>query len=82
MSSEYRLAAANQLQLDLTVVDRVETVSNDESIETARRLTREEGILSGMSSGAATAAAIRLAQQPKLRIRRWWLYFPTRENVT
>jgi cysteine synthase len=51
--------------LDLTVVDRVETVSNDEAIETARRLTREEGILSGISSGAAVAVAIRLANQPE-----------------
>lgn len=49
--------------LDLSVVDRVETVSNEEAIETARRLTREEGILSGISSGAATAVAVRLASQ-------------------
>jgi cysteine synthase A len=46
-------------------VDRVETVSNEESIETARRLAREEGILSGISSGAATAVAVRLAAQPE-----------------
>jgi cysteine synthase A len=51
--------------LDLSVVDRVETVSDDEAIETARRLTREEGILSGISSGAATAVASRLARQPE-----------------
>jgi cysteine synthase A len=51
--------------LDLTVVDRVETVSNDEAIETARRLAREEGILSGISSGAAAAVAARLAAQPE-----------------
>ena len=49
--------------LDLSVVDRVETVSNEESIETARRLAREEGILSGISSGAAVAVAVRLAAQ-------------------
>lgn len=53
--------------LDLGLVDRVETVSNDEAIETARRLTREEGILSGISSGAATAVAIRLAAQPEFQ---------------
>ena len=53
--------------LDLRLVDRVETVSNDEAIETARRLTREEGILSGISSGAATAVAIRLAAQPEFQ---------------
>jgi cysteine synthase len=49
--------------LDLSVVDRVELVSNDESIETARRLAREEGILSGISCGAAAAVAVRLARQ-------------------
>ena len=47
--------------LDLSVVDRIETVTNEESIETALRLTREEGILSGISCGAAAAAAARLA---------------------
>ena len=51
--------------LDLTVVDRVETVTNEEAIETARRLAREEGILSGISSGAAAAVAARLAKQPE-----------------
>jgi cysteine synthase len=51
--------------LDLSVVDRVETVSNDEAIETARRLGREEGILSGISSGAAAAVAARLADLPE-----------------
>jgi cysteine synthase A len=51
--------------LDLSVVDRVETVTNEESIETARRLAREEGILSGISSGAAAAVAARLATLPE-----------------
>lgn len=51
--------------LDLSVVDRVEQVTNDESMEMARRLAREEGILSGISCGAATAAAVRLAQDPE-----------------
>ncbi|MEN6534335.1 MAG: cysteine synthase A [Bryobacteraceae bacterium] len=51
--------------LDLSLVDRVATVSNDEAIETARRLAREEGILSGISSGAATAVAVRLAKAPE-----------------
>ena len=53
--------------LDLSVVDRVETVTNEEAIETARRLTREEGILSGISCGAATAVAVRLAREPEFR---------------
>lgn len=49
--------------LDLSLVDAIEQVSNEESIEFARRLAREEGLLSGISSGAATAVAVRLAQQ-------------------
>jgi len=51
--------------LDLSLVDRVEAVTNEESIETALRLAREEGILSGISSGAAVAVAARLAKQPE-----------------
>ncbi len=53
--------------LDLSLIDRVETVSNDESIAFARRLAREEGLLSGISCGAAAAVAIRLARDPELR---------------
>jgi cysteine synthase A len=49
--------------LDLEMVDRVEKVSNEEAIEYARRLANEEGILVGISSGAAIAAAKRLAQE-------------------
>ncbi len=52
--------------LDLSVVDRVETVTNEEAIEMAKRLAREEGILSGISCGAAAAVAVRLAKQPEL----------------
>jgi cysteine synthase A len=51
--------------LDLSVVDRVETVTNEEAINVARCLAKEEGILSGISSGAAAAAAIRLAAEPE-----------------
>ncbi|HDR1022898.1 TPA: cysteine synthase A [Pasteurella multocida] len=51
--------------LDLSLIDRVETVSSDLAIETARRLMAEEGILAGISSGAAVAAAERLAQLPE-----------------
>jgi len=48
--------------LDLSLVDRVEQVSDEESMEAARRLAREEGILAGISCGAAMAAAARLAR--------------------
>jgi len=51
--------------LDLSLIDRVETVSNDESIAFARRLAREEGLLSGISCGAAAAVAVRLAKLPE-----------------
>jgi cysteine synthase A len=50
--------------LDLSLVDRVEQVSNDEAIAMARRLAREEGILCGISCGAAMTAALRLAAEP------------------
>ncbi|HMD50202.1 MAG TPA: cysteine synthase A [Bryobacteraceae bacterium] len=53
--------------LDLSMVDRVEQVTNDESIEMARRLAREEGILSGISCGAAAAAAVRVAREPEMK---------------
>jgi cysteine synthase len=53
--------------LDLSVVDRVEQVTNEESMEMARRLAREEGILSGISSGAAVAAAVRVAREPDMK---------------
>jgi cysteine synthase A len=49
--------------LDISVVDRVELVSNEESIEMARRLAKEEGILSGISCGAAVVAASRIAHE-------------------
>lgn len=51
--------------LDLEMVDRVEQVSNEESLEYARRLAKEEGLLSGISSGAATAVAARMAAEPE-----------------
>src|SRR5690554_3701928 len=51
--------------LDLSLVDAVEQVSNEEAVDYARRLAREEGIISGISSGAAVAAAVRRAKLPE-----------------
>jgi cysteine synthase A len=53
--------------LDLSLIDRVELVTNEESIEMARRLAREEGILAGISCGAAVAATVRLAKEEQFR---------------
>lgn len=53
--------------LDLSIVDRVEQVSSDDAIEFAKRLAKEEGILIGISGGAAIAAAVRLAFDPEFK---------------
>ena len=51
--------------LDLSLVDAIEQVTNEEAVHFARRLAREEGILAGISCGAAAAVAVRLAQRPE-----------------
>jgi cysteine synthase A len=51
--------------LDLSLVDRVELISNEEAVDAARRLAKEEGILAGISSGAAAAVAVRLGKMPE-----------------
>jgi len=53
--------------LDMSLVDRVETVTNEEAFETARRLAREEGLISGISCGAAAAVALRLGGRKEYR---------------
>jgi cysteine synthase A len=53
--------------LDLAMVDEVATVTNEEAIETATRLHREEGITCGISSGAAVAAAIKVGARPEMK---------------
>ena len=62
--------------LDLSLVDRVEQVSNDEAIEYARRLAKEEGILAGISCGAATAVAARLASQDEFKDKKIVVILP------
>ena len=54
--------------LDLTLLDRVESASDEEAVTMARRLMKEEGILAGISCGAAAAVAIRLAREEAYRI--------------
>jgi cysteine synthase len=51
--------------LDLSLVDAIEQVSNEDAVLFARRLAREEGILAGISCGAAAAAAVRWAHKPE-----------------
>ena len=51
--------------LDMSLVDAIEQVSNEEAVAVARRLAREEGILCGISCGAAAAAALRWAHKPE-----------------
>ncbi len=51
--------------LDLSLVDDIQQVSNEEAIRYARRLAREEGIISGISCGAAVAVAVRYAIRPE-----------------
>ncbi len=52
--------------LDTSLIDEVVQVSNDDAFATARRMAREEGILAGISSGAACAAALQVAARPEL----------------
>ncbi len=53
--------------LDMSMIDRVELVTNEESIEMAKRLAKEEGILCGISCGAAVAATVRVAHEPAMQ---------------
>ena len=62
--------------LDLSIVDRVELVDSAEAVDFARRLAREEGILVGISSGAACAVAVRLAKINEFRDKNIIVIFP------
>ena len=56
---------AISIELGIALVDAIEQVSNEDAVLFARRLAREEGIMAGISCGAATAVAVRLAQRPE-----------------
>ena len=62
--------------LDLKMIDRVELASDEESIVMARRLAKEEGILSGISCGAAVAAAVRIAREPEMKGKTFVVILP------
>lgn len=62
--------------LDMQVVDEIFTVRNEEALAMARRLAREEGLLSGISSGAAAHAAIELARRPENKGKRIVVLLP------
>lgn len=62
--------------LDLNLVDRIETVTDEEAFETARRLAKEEGIIAGISSGAAMAVAIRLAKKEEFENKTFVVILP------
>jgi len=62
--------------LDLKMLDRVELASDEESIAMARRLSREEGILSGISCGAAVVAATRIAREPEMKGKTFVVILP------
>jgi cysteine synthase A len=62
--------------LDLAMIDRVELATNEESFEMSRRLAKEEGILSGISCGAAASVAVRLAKMPEFAGKTIVVIFP------
>jgi cysteine synthase len=62
--------------LDRTLVDRVMSISEEDAIAAARRLARAEGVLAGISSGAALAAVLQLANEPRWRGKRCVVMFP------
>jgi len=63
--------------LNVDIIDSVEQVSNEEALNTARRLSSEEGIAGGISSGAAVAAALKVAARPDMKGKRIVVVLPS-----
>jgi len=63
--------------LNTAIIDEIVTVSNDEAFETARYMARQEGILCGISSGAATAAALRIAKRDENKDKQILVILPS-----
>jgi cysteine synthase A len=63
--------------LNVDIIDHIVTVTNDDAFETARKLAKEEGILCGISSGAAVWAAIQVAKQPESREKQIVVVIPS-----
>jgi cysteine synthase A len=63
--------------LNVDIIDEVVTVTNEEAFETARQLAKEEGILCGISSGAAVSAALRMAERPENRGKQMVVIVPS-----
>jgi len=63
--------------LNVDIIDSVEQVTNDEAIQMARRLSDEEGIAGGISSGAAVTAALRVAARPEMKGKRIVVIIPS-----
>ncbi len=63
--------------LNMAIVDSVELVSNEDALDMARRLSKEEGIAGGISSGAAVAAALKVAARPDMKGKRIVVILPS-----
>jgi len=62
--------------LDRTLIDEIATVSNEEAIQGARALARSEGLIAGISSGAAASVALRIGREPKNKGKRIVVVLP------
>ena len=63
--------------LDTSLIDEVLAIHDDEAIQAGRKLAREEGLLSGISSGAAVSAALQIGQRPEMEKKRLVIILPS-----